>query len=123
MGAFAASALLICAIGLYGLISYSVAQRTRELGVRLALGATGMAVMRLVLGQGVRTAAIGAAIGIAIAVGALRVMQSMLFRVSPADPITLAGVALGICAVALAAAYAPARRAMRVDPMTSLRHD
>jgi putative ABC transport system permease protein len=123
MGGFAVAALLICAIGLYGLISYSVSQRTRELGVRLALGATGAAVMRLVLGQGVRTAAIGGAVGIAGAAGVLRVMQSMLFRVSPADPITLAGVALGICVVALAAAYAPARRAMRVDPMTSLRHD
>ena len=123
MGGFALAAVLIAAIGLYGLISYSASQRTREFGVRLALGAGPSAVLGLVLGQGVRLAALGAALGIAGAIAALRVMQSMLFRVSPTDPLTLGVVVVLICAVALLAAYLPARRATRIDPMTSLREE
>lgn len=123
MSAFAIAAILISAIGLYGLISYSVSQRTREFGMRLALGATRVAVLRLVLGQGLRLAAFGAAIGIAGAIASLRVMQSMLFGVSQTDPLTLGAAALAICAVALFAGYVPAHRAMMVDPMTTLRND
>jgi ABC-type antimicrobial peptide transport system permease subunit len=123
MGGFALAALLISAIGLYGLISYSVAQRTREFGVRLALGADRAAVLKLVLFQGLRLAAIGAALGIAGALGTLRVMQSMLFSVSPGDPPTLGLVVVTICAIALLAALIPARRAMLVDPMTALREE
>jgi predicted permease len=123
MGGFAFAAVLISAIGLYGLISYSVSQRTREFGVRLALGAGPSAVLGLVLGQGVRLAAVGAALGITGAIAALRVMQSMLFRVSPTDPLTLGIVVVLICAVALLAAYIPARRATLIDPMSSLRQE
>jgi ABC-type antimicrobial peptide transport system permease subunit len=123
MTAFALAAILISAIGLYGLISYSVAQRTREFGMRLALGGSRASVLRLVLGQGFRLATLGAAIGTAGAIAALRVMQSLLFGVSPSDPLTLGAAVLVLCAVALLAAYVPARRAMRVDPMTSLRND
>jgi putative ABC transport system permease protein len=121
MAAFALAAVLISAIGLYGLISYSVTQRRHEFGVRLALGAEAGTVLRLVLGQGVRLAAIGTAIGIAGAIAALRAMRSMLFGVSPTDPLTLAFVVLLICGVALLAAYLPARRATLIDPMGSLR--
>lgn len=123
MAGFAVAAMFISAIGLYGLISYSVAQRTREFGVRLALGATTSAVLKLVLIQGMRPAVIGVAVGIAGAIGATQVMRSILFRVSPADPLTLGAVTAAICAIALFAAWLPARRAMRVDPMTSLRED
>jgi predicted permease len=123
MAAFALAAVLISVIGLYGVISYSVSQRTREFGVRLALGAKRSAVLGLVLGQGVRLAAMGAAFGIAVALGVLRLMRAMLFGVSPVDPLTLGAVALTMCAVAVFAAYLPAHRAMRIDPMTSLRDD
>lgn len=123
MAAYAGAAILITAIGLYGLISYSVSQRTREFGVRLALGANRGAMLRLVLGQGVRLAAVGAVLGIVGAIAVLRVMRSMLFNVSSSDPMTLGGVILMICAIAVVTAYAPARRAMRVDPMLSLREE
>jgi ABC-type antimicrobial peptide transport system permease subunit len=123
MASFAIAAVLISAIGLYGLVSYSVAQRTREFGVRLALGAERTAVLGLVLGQGVRLAAIGAAMGIAGAIGVLGAMRSMLFGVSPMDPVTLGAVVAVIFAMALAAAYIPARRAVGVDPMRSLREE
>ncbi len=123
IAAFALVAVLISVIGLYGVVSYSVSQRTREFGVRLALGAERRAVLALVLGQGVRLAAAGAAFGIAGAMGVLRLMQAMLFGVSPADPLTLGTVAFAMCAVALLAAYIPAQRAMLIDPMASLRDD
>ena len=123
MGAFSLAALLISAIGLYGLISYSVAQRTREFGVRLALGARGGSVVGLVMRQGLRLVAAGAALGIAGALAALRVMRSMLYGVSPTDPFTLGGVVLLICAVAVLACYLPARRATLVDPLRVLRQE
>jgi predicted permease len=123
MTTFALAAILIATIGLYGLISYSVAQRTREFGMRLALGARRSAVLRLVLGEGVRLAVIGAAIGVAGAIGVLRVMQSMLFGVSAMDPLTLGAAVVIICAIATVAAYVPAQRAMLVDPMTTIRSD
>jgi ABC-type antimicrobial peptide transport system permease subunit len=120
MAGFALAAILMSAVGLYGLVSYSVSQRTREFGVRTALGAPRGAVLGLVLGQGVRLAATGAAIGVVGAVATLRVMRSLLFGVSPTDPLTLAGVVALVCGVALLATYVPARRATRVDPLTSL---
>jgi putative ABC transport system permease protein len=123
MGFFALAALLISGIGLYGLISYSVAQRTREFGVRLALGAERRRVLGLVLRQGLGLAAIGGAIGLVGAIGALRVMRSLIYGISPVDPMALTGAAVVILALALFAAYLPAHRAMRVDPITTLRGD
>jgi predicted permease len=123
MTTFALAAILIATIGLYGLISYSVAQRAREFGMRVALGARRAAVLRLVLGEGLRLAAIGAAVGVVGSLAALRVMRSMLYAVSPTDPLTLGTAVLAICAVALLAAFVPAQRAMLVDPMATLRND
>jgi ABC-type antimicrobial peptide transport system permease subunit len=123
MSGFALAAVLITTIGLYGLISYAVAQRTREFGIRRALGAEARALAALVLGQGLRLAALGAAIGSAVALAVMRLMRALLFGVSPADPLTLVAVASAMCAIGVAAAYAPARRATRVDPMLSLREE
>jgi putative ABC transport system permease protein len=123
MAGYALAAILISAIGLYGVISYSVSQRTREFGVRLALGAQRRTVLGLVLGQGLTLAALGAAAGIVCALLALRVMRSLLFGITPSDPVTLLAVVASISGVALLAAYLPARRAMRVDPIQSLRED
>jgi putative ABC transport system permease protein len=123
MAGFAIGAILISAIGLYGLISYSVSQRRREFGVRLALGAQRRSVLRLVLGQGLRLAVVGSVVGIALAFASLRVMQFMIYGVSATDPLTLAAVVLLVSAVALLAALIPAQRAMLVDPITSLRTD
>ena len=120
---FAAAATLISAIGLYGVVNYGAAQRTREFGVRLALGATQGSLVRLVLGQGLRLAAVGAILGGFGAIASARLMRSLLFHVSPSDPTTYLLVTLGMGAVALAASYVPARRASRVDPALALRHD
>jgi ABC-type antimicrobial peptide transport system permease subunit len=107
-------------VGLYGLVSYSVGQRAREFGVRMALGAARGAVARLVLAEGARLALAGAALGLLGAAAALRLMRALLFGVSPLDPLTLSGATAAILLVALAAAWAPARRATRVDPVRSL---
>ena len=120
MAAFALAAVLMSAVGLYGLISYSVSQRTREFGVRTALGAPAAAVLRLVVGEGVRLAAAGAMVGIVGAVAALRLIRSLLYGVSPTDPVTLGAVAAMVCVTAALAVYVPARRATRVDPLASL---
>ena len=119
--AFAALALVLSAVGLYGVIAYSVSQRTREMGIRLALGADRSAVLRLVLSQGARLTAAGLIVGLAGAAGLTRVMASMLYGVAPLDPVTfgLVGVVLGL--VAVVASYFPARRATRVDPVVALR--
>ncbi|MEX2282183.1 MAG: ABC transporter permease [Gemmatimonadota bacterium] len=123
MTSFAIGAILISAIGLYGLISYSVAQRRREFGVRLALGAQRRTVLRHVLAQGLRLAVIGNVVGVALAIAVLRVMQFMIFGISTTDPLTLIVVVTLVSGIAVLAALIPAQRAMRVDPMTSLRAD
>lgn len=121
LASFAGVALLLAAIGIYGVIAYSVTQRTREMGIRQALGAQQGDILRLVVGQGLGLAVAGVALGIAGALALTRVMKSLLFHVSPTDPATFAGVALLFLLVALAASYIPARRATRVDPMAALR--
>ena len=121
LGAFAAVSLALAAIGLFGVIAYLVSQRTREIGVRLALGATRGEVFRLILGRGLTLAVIGAAAGVAAALWLTRVMESLLFSVSRTDPMTFAVVPLALIAVAVLACYIPARRAMKVDPVVALR--
>ena len=121
VAAFAGAALLLAALGVYGVLSYSVSARMREIGVRLALGADAARVVRLVLGEGLRLAAIGAALGIAAALAATRLMQGLLVGVAPADPRVLAGGALAMLAAACLAAWLPARRASTVDPISVLR--
>ena len=120
---FAALALILAAVGIYGLMAYSVSQRTHEIGVRLAIGAQRRDVLRLVLRDGARLTLVGIAIGIIAALALTRLMASLLFEVTPTDPATFASVALLLAVVALAACYIPARRAARVDPMVALRYD
>src|SRR5262249_10528892 len=110
---FAALALLLAAIGIFGVMSYSVAQRSHEIGIRMALGAQREQVLRLVVGQGLVLALIGAAAGVAGAWAVTRYLKTLLFNVSPTDPLTFIAVPLVLCAVAVAASYLPARRAMR----------
>ena len=121
LGAFAALAMVLAAIGLYGLIAYSVTQRTHELGVRVALGASRGEIVRLVIGQGMRLALAGAAVGLAAALATARLLAGLVKGTEPNDPATLVAVVTVLLAVAAAATYLPARRAARVDPMTALR--
>jgi putative ABC transport system permease protein len=123
MNIFAVLALALAAIGIYGVTSYAVGQRTREIGIRMALGAQPNNVVRLVLARGIVPALWGIGIGVIAAVGLTRIMASLLYGVSAIDPLTFAGVAILLTLVALAACYIPARRAMRVDPMVALRHE
>jgi putative ABC transport system permease protein len=125
LGAFAALALVLASIGLYGVIAYLVGQRTHEIGIRIALGAQRGDVMRWVLGQGARMALVGVAIGLVASAGLTQLLakQSLLFGVSARDPLTFAGVAGVLMLVALLACWIPARRAMRVDPIIALRYE
>lgn len=121
LSAFAAGALMLAAIGLYGVLSFGVAQRTREIGVRLALGATRSEVLGLVVRQGMTLAAVGVALGIGGALATTRFMTALLYRTRPLDPWTFALVPVVLAAVALIACYVPARRAAHVEPMVALR--
>ena len=123
LSSFACLALLLSSIGIYGVISYLVGQQTREIGIRVALGAQRNDVLRLILGNGARMALLGVAIGLVAALGLTRVMAGMLYGVSATDPATFLLVALVLMLVAFAACYIPARRAMRVDPLVALRYE
>ena len=123
VGLFACAALLLAAIGVYGVMAYTVAQRKREIGVRLALGAAPSGIRRLVLGRGARLAAIGLTIGLAVAIGLGRVIRSLLFGVTPFDVTTLVAVPIVLGGMALIASWIPARRAMRLDPVRAMRED
>jgi putative ABC transport system permease protein len=122
LGLFGGLALLLATIGLYSVMAYSVSQRTHEIGVRLALGAKPRDVLKLVVGHGMRLAIIGVAVGVAAAFGLTGLMSSLLFGVSPGDPLTFGSISLLLVAVALAACYVPARRATRIDPTVALRY-
>jgi putative ABC transport system permease protein len=121
LGAFAVVALLLAMVGLYGVIAYGVTQRTREIGVRTALGASSSAVARLIVGDGLRLVGAGLAVGLAAAAATSRVITSLLYGMSPLDPVTYLGISGVVVVIALIATYAPARRAMRIDPMEALR--
>jgi ABC-type antimicrobial peptide transport system permease subunit len=118
---FAVLALGLAALGLYGVIAYGVAQRSREVGIRLALGARPAQVLRLVVGQGLRLTLAGVALGLVLALGLGRLLGGLLYGVAPSDPLTLLTVPLLLAGVALLASWVPARRATRVDPASSLR--
>ncbi len=122
-GAFALSALMLAVAGIYGVMAYGVAQRTREIGVRMALGARPWDVLGLILGQGLRTILIGIVVGAAGALAITRAIQSLLFGVEPTDPLTFVAVTALLATVATLACYIPARRATRISPTQALRAD
>jgi putative ABC transport system permease protein len=123
LGLFAGLALALAAVGTYGILAYTVSQRRKEIGIHMALGATRPAVLRMILGQGLRFTAVGLAVGIAAAFGFTRLLQTQLFNVRPTDPMTIAAVSVFIAAVAALACLVPANRAARVDPMVVLRDE
>jgi putative ABC transport system permease protein len=120
---FAALALTLAGVGIYGVMSYAIAQRRQEVAIRIALGARPRDVLWLVVGQGMSVAAIGGLAGLAAALALSRVMRAILYQVEPSDPATFALVALLLGLVAFLASYLPARRAARIDPLSALRHD
>jgi putative ABC transport system permease protein len=120
---FAGIALVLAAIGIYGLMSYSVQQQTQEVGIRMALGAGRSEVLKLIVKQGMMPACLGVIVGLGIAFAATRLLSSLLFGVKAADPASFTAVAVVLTAVALLATYIPARRAMRVDPVIALRQE
>jgi ABC-type antimicrobial peptide transport system permease subunit len=123
LGGFGLVALLLAAIGIYGVMSYAVSRRTREIGVRMALGATAAAVHRLIVSQGARVVLIGVVIGVGVAFMSTRLLGTLLFGVKPVDPIVFAAMSLMMLAIGFLASYVPARRASSVAPIESLRSD
>ncbi|HEX8186644.1 MAG TPA: FtsX-like permease family protein, partial [Blastocatellia bacterium] len=120
---FAVAALILAAVGIYGVMSYLVSQRKSEMGIRLALGAQSWDIMRLILGEGLKLISIGVTVGLGAAVALTRLLSSLLFGVSATDPMTFAFISLSLVAVALLASFVPARRATKVDPMIALRNE
>jgi putative ABC transport system permease protein len=123
MGLFAAVALMLTVVGIYGVISYSVSQRTREFGIRMALGAESRSVLRMVIYQGMKVTVVGLGLGLVGSLALARVLESLVFEVSPTDPVILASVVISLLAVAILACVVPARRATRVDPLIALRSE
>jgi ABC-type antimicrobial peptide transport system permease subunit len=123
MTVFGGAALLLAAIGIYGLMAYTVQQRTQEIGIRLALGAEATRLRNMIVRQGMGLALAGVVAGLGAAWGVSRLMESLLFGVKPQDPVVFVAVPVGLAAVALLAVWLPARRALRVDPVVALRHE